>query len=473
MGSRKVKELVFTVDRNSSEPMYHQVYMYIRKQIMKGKIQQNQKLPSVRQLAVLLNVSRNTTQVAYEQLAAEGYITSEFKKGYYVLANITDNSLAYKPKKEHVIKHEEKVKDTIDFKTGTVDQTNFPINKWRSTSNKILNDSLMFSYGEKQGDQLLREQLCDYLFQSRGVIASSEQVIIGSSTQHLLMILTFLLRGDHQHVAVEDPGYTGARDIFSLQSFTIQPLSLKEDRIDVEQLKHLQSRLVYLTPTHQFPLGGTIPINERLELIDWAERVKGYVIEDDYDSEFRYDHHPFPSLQSIDRNDRVVYLSTFSKALLPSIRISFMILPKRLLQPYKKITLSMEQTASSHHQRTLALFMKNGYWYAHLRKMRVIYKRKMKVLYQLLHDQFKDTVVIKGVESGIYIVLEIRINKSEDQLIRLAYQNGVTVYPCSQYFYENTPSFPHIQLGFGNLSEDKMKEGVARLHKAWFTSPSI
>lgn len=462
-----MKELVFTIDRNSSNPMYHQIYKYIKKQILTSKIKQNQKLPSIRQLATLLNVSRNTTQLAYEQLRAEGYITSEPKKGYYVLANITNNSLAYEPNIEQAIEHTEKMKKTIDFKTGTVDNTNFPMNKWRSFSNKVLNDPVMFSYGEKQGDIVLREGLSDYLFQSRGVKASSEQIIIGSSTQQLLMILTFLLREEYHSVAVEDPGYNGARDIFSLQSFTIEPIKLNEDKIDIGQLNSLKSKLIYVTPTHQFPLGGTIPINERLDLINWADLVEGYIIEDDYDSEFRYNHHPFPSLQSIDTNDRVIYLSTFSKALLPSIRISYMILPKRLLNRYKMLTTFIEQTASSHHQRTLALFLNKGYWYSHLRKMRMFYKRKMKVLSSLLQQHFKELVVIKGAYSGIYLIIEVKVNLSEEHLIKTAYQNGVTVYPCSQYFYRDTPKFPHIQLGIGKLSENEIKEGIAKLAKAW------
>lgn len=390
------KELIFNINRTSKNPMYHQVYQYIRAQILSGKLEKGTKLPSIRQLANQLEVSRNTAQVAYEQLQSEGYIRSEEKKVFFVEAIISDETLNFEPiRKQHHETNQASMK-TIDFKIGTVDQENFPLKKWRMITNKIIKDSSMFSYGEKQGDIKLRKALADYLFQSRGVTTSADQIIIGSSTQHLLLLLSLMLKQDYHYLAVEDPGYNVARELFVLQSFIIDPIPVKERGIQVDFLFKSPSRLLYVSPTYHFPYGVTIPVNERLRLIEWAKKVEGYIIEDDYDSEFRYIHQPIPSLQSLDSNDRVVYLGTFSKALLPSIRVSYMVLPRRLINEYKKILPLLEQTSSSIHQRTLATFMNEGYWYSHLRKMKALYKRKMNLLNKELSKQFKEYVKIKG-----------------------------------------------------------------------------
>ncbi|MDM5191442.1 PLP-dependent aminotransferase family protein [Bacillus hominis] len=462
-----MKELIFNIDQSGNVPMYQQIYVYIRIQILSGKITYDTKLPSIRQLAELLNVSRNTTQVAYEQLLAEGYIRSENKKGYFVQANMSNQVLTYEPTVVTPRGRQKDIRKTIDFKIGTVDRENFPIAKWRSLTNKVLMDPIMYSYGEKQGDMLLRTAISDYLFQSRGVSAVNKQILIGSSTQHLLLILTLLLKEEFHRIAVEDPGYNGARELFSLQSFSVEPISVIENGLDVDQLCTTDTRLVYVTPTHHFPYGLTMPVSERLQLINWAEQVNGYIIEDDYDSEFRYIHQPVPSLHSIDSNDRTVYLSTFSKALLPSIRVSYMVLPKRLLPTYEKIGPLLEQTASSVHQRTLAHFISEGYWYAHLRKMKTLYKRKIKVLCEEINKHFKNNIKIKGYYSGIYVVIEVKTQMSEKDLINKAFSNGVTVYPCSQYFVKNAPKYPHIQLGLGNLSEHEITEGICKLANIW------
>ncbi|KAA0781833.1 MULTISPECIES: PLP-dependent aminotransferase family protein [Bacillus cereus group] len=463
-----MKELIFNINRKSENPMYQQVYQYIRTQILSGKLEKGKKLPSIRQLAIQLEVSRNTTQVAYEQLQSEGYIRSENKKGFFVEAIISDETLNFQPIREphHETKHT--AMKTIDFKIGTVDQENFPLKKWRMITNKIIKDSSMFSYGEKQGDIKLRKALADYLFQSRGVNTSTEQIIIGSSTQHLLLLLSLMLKQDYNYLAVEDPGYNMARELFFLQSFIIDPIPVKERGIQVDLLLKSPSRLLYVTPTHHFPYGVTIPVNERLKLIEWAKKMEGYIIEDDYDSEFRYIHQPIPSLQSLDSNDRVVYLGTFSKALLPSVRVSYMVLPKRLINEYKKILPLLEQTSSSIHQQTLATFMDEGYWYSHLRKMKALYKRKMNLLNKKLSKHFKEYVKIKGGSSGIFVIIEVKTKMSEKMLIERAHNHGIIVYPCSKYFSEYSPEYPHIQLGFGNLSEEEIIKGVSQLAKIWF-----
>ncbi|MBE1556743.1 PLP-dependent aminotransferase family protein [Sporosarcina limicola] len=462
-----MKELVFTIIRNSTLPVYQQVYRYIKNQIVSGKIVKDSKLPSIRQLAATLQVSRNTSQLAYEQLQAEGYIRSEPKKGYYVQASISELHHSYEPIRHTKASSKSIVQPVIDFRAGAVDGTHFPLAKWRSLSNKVLNDNLIYQYGENQGDLLLRESLATYLFQSRGVRTTSEQIVIGSSTQQLLIILSILLNEEYNQIAVEDPGYNGARELFSLQSYSVVPIPVTEDGIDITHLDTCNARLVYVTPSHQFPLGMTMPINERYNLIAWAKKVNGYIIEDDYDSEFRYKQQPIPSLQSLTNSDHIIYMSTFSKALLPSIRLSYMVLPKKLLVSYHQIALLLEQTASTLHQRTLHQFIEEGYWHSHLRKMKALYKRKIIVLCDTLQLYFKDTVKIIGDSSGLYIVIEVKTKQSEEWLVKEALKKGVKVYPCSPFYIENIPRHPTIQLGFAGLEEYEIREGIEKLVTAW------
>ncbi|MEI2666248.1 MocR-like pyridoxine biosynthesis transcription factor PdxR [Rossellomorea sp. LJF3] len=460
-------ELLFSIDRESHIPMYHQIYQYLRTQILSGNIDKNTKLPSVRRLAEQLNVSRNTTQVAYEQLQSEGYIRSENKKGYFVEAMISDDMLAFDTKNQSL--HVETITKPglIDFKLGTVDEANFPLKKWRTLTNKVMKDPDIYSYGDKQGDRWLRVELEDYLFQSRGVKTSADQIIIGGSTQQLLVLVSLLLKDSVRSIAVEDPGYDVARELFSLMSFSVHPIPAKDDGIMVNQLVSADTQLVYVTPTHHFPYGGTIPVSQRVELLQWANEVNGYIIEDDYDSEFRYIHQPVPSLQSIDSTQRVIYMGTFSKALLPTIRISYMALPEVLMMKYREKMAVFEQTASAIHQRTLATFMNEGHWYPHLRKMKAVYKRKMNLLVTELKKHFGDLIQIKGENSGIFIIIEVKVNLREEQLIGRAFEEGVMIYPCSRYYVREQPTYPHVQLGLGNLSEEKIMSGVSQLVKAW------
>ncbi|PFA69179.1 GntR family transcriptional regulator [Bacillus sp. AFS015802] len=460
-------ELLFSIDRESHIPMYHQIYQYLRTQILSGKIDKNTKLPSVRRLAEQLNVSRNTTQVAYEQLQSEGYIRSENKKGYFVEAMILEDMLAFDTKKQSAPIEALTKPELIDFRLGTVDEENFPLKKWRMFTNKVMKDPDMYTYGEKQGDRRLRVALEDYLFQSRGVKTSAEQIMIGGSTQQLLVLVSLLLKDSVQSIAVEDPGYDVARELFSLMSFSVHPIPAKDDGIMVDQLVSADTQLVYVTPTHHFPYGGTIPVSQRVELIQWANEVGGYIIEDDYDSEFRYIHQPVPSLQSIDSTQRVIYMGTFSKALLPTIRVSYMALPEELMVKYRKTMAVFEQTASAIHQRTLATFMNEGHWYPHLRKMKALYKRKMNLLLNELTKHFGDSITIKGGNSGIFIIIEVKTDVSEEQLLEDAFEEGVVVYPCSRYYVKERPVYPHVQMGLGNLTEEEIVDGVSRLASAW------
>lgn len=456
-----MKQFIFPLHNETSK--YKQIYENMRQLIENGKLKTDEQLPSIRQLAETLQVSRNTTLVAYDQLIAEGYIRSESRRGYFVELYEPIQLLTHKVEIRNNHEGEEYI---IDFRAGAVDQPSFPLKKWRTCANDVLHDSISFTYGARQGNPYLREQIASYLLQSRGIVTSSDAIVIGSSTQQLLMHVSLLLRKQFSSIILENPGYVGARTVFELQGYDIEAIDVSDKGIKIEQLETLQSKLIYVTPSHQYPMGTTIPIQERQQLLQWADLNGGYIFEDDYDSEFRYKQHPIPALASLQRN-RVIYVGTFSKAFLPSLRLSYMVLPNNLLKEYQEKFASFEQNASSLHQRTMAHFIAKGYWDSHIRKMRVVYRQKMQILVLELEQKFGRGIQIIGQNSGLYILIRIQTKYSEAELIQLAKNHGVKVYPTSVYYIKNQPDEVMLKIGFSNCSIEEIKLGVSLLYKAW------
>ncbi|MED2455041.1 PLP-dependent aminotransferase family protein, partial [Bacillus thuringiensis] len=304
------------------------------------------------------------------------------------------------------------------------------------------------------------------LLQARGVKADEDAIIIGSSTQQMLVNLGHILKNDFSSVIVEDPGYDGARKAFQFHHFRIETLPVYETGADFSQLDQTNSRIIYVTPSHHSPYGVSMSIQQRQMLIHWANKMKGYIIEDDYDSEFRYTQQPFPALTSID-SSRVIYLGNFSKSFLPGIRLSYMVLPQTLINDYKDQFLHFESTTSIFSQLTMAKFMEEGEWNRHIKRMRLVYKRKMQHLVSVLKEQFNQNIFIIGEKSGLFVLVKVYLNRSEKWLIKQASYYGVQVYPTSRYFVKNTTDSPIIKLGFGNLSFEEIQIGVELLKKAW------
>ncbi|MDS9470747.1 PLP-dependent aminotransferase family protein [Sporosarcina pasteurii] len=458
-----MKNTIFIL--NDDSPKYQQIYEQFKSFIKRGDIHPNDSLPSIRQLAESLQVSRNTTLMAYEQLLAEGYIRSEARKGYFVneLQQVLVQDTFNPPHKKH------KVTVTpveVDFRAGAVDQTNFPLKIWRRISNQVLTLPESFRYGEPFGEVCLREQIATYLFQYRGVKTEPNAIIIGSSTQQMLIHLGQILKDDNAGIIIEDPGYDGAMEAFRFHRFRIETLPVYETGANFSVLEKLESRLIYVTPSHQSPLGVSMSIQQRQMLIHWANNKNGFIIEDDYDSEFRYTQRPFPALASID-STRVIYLGNFSKSFLPGIRLSYMVLPELLLNRYKKQFLHFESTSSLLSQLTMAKFMEEGEWNRHIKRMRLVYKRKMQCLVSELKKHFKQSISIIGEQSGLFVLVKVHLNHSEEWLIERASIYGVKVYPTSIYFIKNHPAEAIIKLGFSNLTRDEIQKGVKLLNKAW------
>ncbi|MGG1662495.1 PLP-dependent aminotransferase family protein [Brevibacillus sp. NRS-1366] len=458
-----MKNTIFAFKDDS--PKYKQIYEQFKLFIERGDIPANDPLPSIRQLADSLQVSRNTTLTAYEQLVAEGYIRGEGRKGFFVneLEPLLFQDAFVLPKKNQT---KSVTPVLINFRAGAVDQTHFPLIIWRRIANQVLTLQESFGYGEPFGELCLREQIATYLLQSRGVKTDPNAIIIGSSTQQILIHLGQILKDDFPSIIVEDPGYDLAWEAFHFHRFMLETLPVYETGADFSCLEEMRSRLIYVTPSHQSPIGVSMSIGQRQMLIHWANKRHGYIIEDDHDSEFRYTQQPFPALASID-STRVIYLGNFSKSFLPGIRLSYMVLPQLLLDRYKNQFLHFESTTSLLSQLTMAKFMEEGEWNRHIKRMRLVYKRKMHCIVSELKKQFSQDVSIIGEQSGLYLLVKVHLKRSEEWLIERASFYGVKVYPTSIYFIKNHSNEPIIKLGFSNLTCEEIKLGVQLLKKAW------
>ncbi|MFJ7977439.1 PLP-dependent aminotransferase family protein [Peribacillus sp. NPDC096379] len=450
-------------------PLYLQLYEYIKQEIQEGRIQAGMKLPSKRKLAVHLNLGLNTVDAAYQQLIAEGYVESKLRKGYFVV-EFEEDVITKKdpiPSQQSNIP-EVKPEYKINFNHGIVDMAHFPFTVWRKLLVNTSCQHELFMNGDPQGERNLRAAITDSIFQSRGVRCSPDQIIIGAGTQYLMQLLCLLL-GKNRTFAMENPGFHRVRQVFLDFERKIEGIPLDEDGLIVEHLLRIHADIVYVTPSHQFPTGTIMPISRRMELLKWAREKQAYIIEDDYDGEFRYVGKPIPSLQGLDSDNRVIYLGTFSKAFIPSIRVSYLILPPELLKIYHQKFRGYKHTVPRIIQEALNQFIENGHWERHLNKMRTIYRKKNHILTEVIQQHFGDRVNVIGEKSGLHILLQINNGLSEAELVEKASQVGVKIYPTSLYYEKGKYSHePTVLLGYGGLSHEELQEGILFLKKAWF-----
>ena len=481
--------LTILIDTKSSEPIYEQIYKYIREEIKNGSLTCGTKLPSGRGLAVHLEVSRNTVDMAYGQLLSEGYIESVPKKGYYVCALETLYMEGIHVKDSEVQEEENMEENTgeaisgaissqqnvhwVDFSPSGVDMDYFPYGKWRKLMRECLIDDNkeLFLSGSHQGDLELRKAVQTYLHQARGVQCRISQIVIGAGSDYMLLLLSRILSGT-QSVAMENPTYKQAFTIFGSVGYPVTPISLDEQGIRMDLLEKSDANLVYVTPSHQFPLGIVMSANRRQQLLAWAARgEKRYIIEDDYDSEFRYFGKPIPALQSQDPFEKVIYMGTLSKVIAPGIRISYMVLPEPIAKQYQSLAGFYFSTVSRIDQQVIGGFFLQGHFERHLNRMRKIYKAKHDSLLQGLRGAGLP-VRIMGESAGLHLLLEfgdstVRASQIEEELVKLAKAEGVRVYALSDYYIEEESHKPTIIIGFARLKEEQIAEGIEYLKKAW------
>lgn len=478
-------DLTIQLTDEKDKCLYLQIYEYIRDEIRTGKLLKGERLPSTRSLAEYLQVSRSTVDFAYGQLVAEGYLEAKPHKGYFVssVEELLDISL---PEENAALKgssNAEKEKTADDFLAGekepvydfsphAISLKDFPFATWKKITRNILVDanSEIFARGDAQGDYSLRETIARYLHSSRGVNCTPDQIVMGAGTDYLFLLLEKIL-GRHVPIAMEEPTYERAYRIFQSFAYEITAIPVDGSGMNVEKLRRSNARLAYVMPSHQYPTGIVMPIGRRIELLKWAMEKPGrYLIEDDYDSEFRYRGKPIPSLQASDRVGRVIYMGTFSKSIAPAIRVGYMVLPFELLESYRRNCGCYASTVSRIDQRILNEFIRDGYFERYLNKMRKIYREKHDYLLTLLHP-FEKSFQISGENAGLHLLLTSKKGVTEEELLQSAKRAGIRLYGMSQacigeqqtrQAFQNT-----VLLGYGALDKAELKEGTELLKKAW------
>ena len=461
-----MNELTIPIDSNSKVHIYEQIYQYIKNEIREGSLSTGERLPSTRALAAHLEVSRSTVELSYDQLLSEGYIESVPYKGYFVCK--LEGMLKIE-NAEHIEQNSHITKDSYlyDFSPNAIDISTFPMATWNKVNKNVMLDyqNELLALGEPKGDLILRQTICKYLHSFRGVNCSPEQIIVGAGNDYLLMLLEKIL-GRDRVMAIENPTYLRAYRIFSSGGYRMEAIPLDENGMQIKRLYESGADTAYIMPSHQFPTGVVMPIGRRMELLRWAyEKPERYVIEDDYDSEFRYKGKPIPSLQASDRQGKVIYIGTFSKSIAPAIRISYMVLPKSLLKSYEKNCFFLSSTVSRINQHILAEFIEAGHYERYLNKMRKIYRGKHNLLLRLL-EPFEEKFEITGEGAGLHVILYSKDEKlTEDELLKKAKKEGCHVYGMSQYYVEQKQTIitgASVLIGYASLTEKQHKYLVAR-----------
>ena len=399
-------------DRNSSKSLYAQLYEYLRDEILTGNIKAGERLPSLRSMADMLNISITTVRIAYDQLLVEGYIVSRPQSGFYAADDAGSESYDIITKGERTPESQSNMNGLRSAYPESCDPASFDFVKWKKCMASVLNDmpELLLSEGDRQGEPALREEIAEYLFRSRGVVCTQDQVVISAGTQQLINHLARILKMmDIGLVCTEEPGYLPVRNSFRDWGFSINSIPVHDDGIEIEKLPINIRTAVYVCPQNQFPTGAVMPVGRRHQILEWAAANDSIIIEDDYNSELRYFGMPVPALQGLYKDSRVVYLGSFSSTLFPAVRISYMVLPDDMAELYRKIRNDYDQTCSKTEQLTLALFMQRGYYQSNLRRIRKLYSRKLEKTLEAIRecDACGSFISAENTVSGINIFLHI------------------------------------------------------------------
>lgn len=464
-----MSEIALQLNKDTQTPLFEQLYAFIKGEITSGHFSRNERLPSKRNLAESLNCSQNTIQAAYNQLVDEGYLMSRAKSGYYV-AEIDGLLGIDNARQTAALNKSQPQVFAYDFNPQGVDFEHFPFSQWRKITKDVLNDydRGLLRTGDPQGYPGLRLSIAKYLHHSRGVNCSPDQIVISSGTEFLLQLLIQLFDPTSVY-AIENPGYEKLNLLFKSNRVEYVPLCLDEYGMKPEQLEKNSANVVCITPSHQFPTGRIMPVSRRAQLLNWAyERPERYIIEDDYDSEFRYSGKPIPSLQGLDRKGKVIYMGAFSKSLSPALRISYMVLPDSLMRLYHEKLSFYICPVPTVEQKILQHFVDEGHFERHLNRMRTLYKQKRELLVGEINRALPGAQV-EGASAGLHFTLNVNNGMSEQELIRAAGKYGVKVYGVSRY-YSSLPSditANTLLLGFATLKIDEIPDAVSTLNKAW------
>ena len=488
-----MKAILPDFDKNSHKPTYLQLFEYIRDAIVSGEIVHGEKLPSLRNLSEALGISITTTEQAYAQLEVEGYIHSKPRSGYFI-----SEIYGQKPygegfgegigegsgsgtgdeKSEHgarTAKGRQSAKifspfaltpPSLEPPEMIYDLSSFDFSKWKKCVSKVLTDhqsSLLFE-SDPQGEELLRYEISKYVYSSRGVRCTPDNVLIAAGTQQITSILAMILRQMHvDHVSVEEPGYQPVITSFSNRGFAMSGITVLSDGIEIERLPVNIRSAVYTSPSNQFPTGALMPIRRRYELLDWATKNDSYIIEDDYDSELRYIGKPIPALQGLDRDNRVIYLGSFSSTLFSAIKISYMVMPPEVSQVFRSIAGSYTQTCSKTEQLALALFMEQGSYQTGIKKLRRLNSQKLQAVMAAFEKS--GSVRALNTHSGISVILEVHTRKKAETLQAEAQSLGLAAIPMTEAAGKKSPK--RLNFYFNQLPLDRIPKLIEALLKKW------
>jgi GntR family transcriptional regulator / MocR family aminotransferase len=484
-------DVVLDLQKDPARPAYQRLAEAIREGILAGRFRPGDRLPPSRNLAGNLGLARNTVLEAYEQLSAEGYLASRHGSGTYVASQLPERAFrpvpaAPEPREvtpglvaggelssfaTRVVNGEvatlmrrSEALTPFEFRYGTPSLEEFPIDAWRTLTKRVLDYPPMelLGYGPTEGLPQLREALARYLQRSRGVRCTAEDVIIVNGSQQALDLAARVLINAGDRVVIEEPCYTGARAVFTANGAELVPIGCDGEGIIAAELPD-GPKAAYVTPSHQFPTGCVMSASRRLELLHWAERTGAAIIEDDYDSEFRYEGRPLGALQGLDRSGRVIYTGTLSKVLLPALRLGYMVAPAHLRDAVCGAKWLTDRHVALLYQAVLALFIEEGHFERHLRRMRKTYERRRSAMLEAFTAHFGDRAVITGTESGMHILVRLEDVEDEDDFIRRAWERGVGIHSARSYYTLTAPPGASFLMGYSNVGEAAIAEGIRRI----------
>ncbi len=457
------------LDFDSAIPLYQQIYEGIRSKILRGLLSYGTKLPSKRRLSDALRISQNTVDTAYQQLVAEGYLKAVPKSGFYVEDIILQSKpLSRQLDVSYAVGEEQPEPIKYDFAPDRVDTDCFPFATWVRLSKEIMHDEnrKLLERAEPQGDLALRAVIADYLLEYRGILTLPQQIIIGAGTEYLFQLLMQML-GRNRTVAIENPGYEKTHHILRAEGIRTELIDVGNAGLCLDSLESSEADTVYITPSHQFPLGVVMPVSARMRLLRWAsESESRVIIEDDYDHEFRFEGKPIPALKGMDEKGKVVYLGTFSRSIAPSVRISYMVLAPKLLEVYQRNFLFYSCPVSRFEQFTLSRFLQDGHYERHINRMRKRYRsRRDALIRELYRSRLGNEISIYGADAGLHLLVILNHQTQAEQLQLTAARAGIRLHALSDYCFGELDEQTQrtFVFGYAHLNEEEIGDAVGLL----------
>ena len=469
--------MLYDMEKRGSKSLYEYLYDCIKEDVLSGALPAGEKLPSKRELARDLGIARITVENAYAQLIIEGYVTARERSGYFVSPDVARQAPAVQKqgagkdmpsqsgmstggKKGAGADKEQTQEWLVDFSSARLKRDAFPFATWTKLMRRTMEDraEAFLEKPESMGVPKLREAIAGYLRKAKGLSVSADRIIVGPGTEYLHHLILQLV-GPSRMVAVEDPGYKKVGRIYESHGLKCLHVPVDKNGLMAERLWNSNAKLVHLSPSHHFPTGCVMPIGRRKKLLEWARTEGAYLVEDDYDSEFRFDGRPVPTLAGLD-DEVVIYLNTFTKTLAPSIRIAYMVLPEVLLEKYRERLSFYSGSVSSFEQYTLAAFIQEGYYERHVSRMRNYYRQQReKILQALSESPLSGRVTLEEHGSGLHFILKVRGIREDEKWLKALEKQGIRLLPVAAFCYGGQEKYRHqFLIYYSDLERTDLKK---------------